>query len=110
MENYMQKEFFQIAHHLTETIQVLELCSSCKILTIDTNFNWGPWYHPKWFKGSPLDPFLLLLDEIFKTLNRNQTQDPYIAIKKILQLTEVAGEGGTNCPPQKFLLSQQFRY
>ena len=25
-------------------------------------------------------------------------------------LTEVAGEGGTDCPPQKFLLSQQFRY
>ena len=24
-------------------------------------------------------------------------------------LTEVAGEGGTNCPPQKFLSSQKFR-
>ena len=27
-----------------------------------------------------------------------------------MYLTEVAGEGGTDCPPQKFLLSQQFRY
>ena len=25
-------------------------------------------------------------------------------------LTEVAGEGGADCAPQKFLLSQQFRY
>ena len=25
-------------------------------------------------------------------------------------LTEVAGEGGTNCPPQKFLSSQKFRH
>ena len=24
-------------------------------------------------------------------------------------LTEVAGEGGTDCPPQNFLLSEQFR-
>ena len=24
-------------------------------------------------------------------------------------LTEVAGEGGTDCPPQKFLFSQQFK-
>ena len=28
----------------------------------------------------------------------------------ILSLTEVAGEGGTDWAPQKFLLSQQFRY
>ena len=25
-------------------------------------------------------------------------------------LTEVAGEGGTDCPPQKFLSSQKFRH
>ena len=29
---------------------------------------------------------------------------------QILILTEVAGEGGTDCPPQKFLSSQKFRH
>ena len=29
--------------------------------------------------------------------------------KRII-LTEVAGEGGTDCPPQKFLSSQKFRH
>ena len=28
----------------------------------------------------------------------------------IVCLTEVAGESGTNCAPQKFLLSQKFRH
>ena len=28
----------------------------------------------------------------------------------LLVLTEVAGEGGTDCPPQKFLSSQKFRH
>ena len=28
----------------------------------------------------------------------------------VLFLTEVAGEGGTDCPPQKFLSSQKFRH
>ena len=28
----------------------------------------------------------------------------------LLSLTEVAGEGGTDCPPQKFLSSQKFRH
>ena len=32
------------------------------------------------------------------------------AIGSILALTEVAGEGGPDLAPQKFLLSQQFRY
>ena len=27
-----------------------------------------------------------------------------------ISLTEVAGEGGTDCPPQKFLSSQKFRH
>ena len=30
--------------------------------------------------------------------------------KTIFVLTEVAGEGGTDCPPQKFLSSQKFRH
>ena len=29
---------------------------------------------------------------------------------KACGLTEVAGEGGTDCPPQKFLSSQKFRH
>ena len=29
---------------------------------------------------------------------------------EISHLTEVAGEGGTDCAPQKFLLSQKFRH
>merc|ERR1712079_762491 len=33
-----------------------------------------------------------------------------IAFTYILKLTEVAGEGGPDLAPQKFLLSQQFRY
>ena len=28
----------------------------------------------------------------------------------LITLTEVAGEGGTDCPPQKFLSSQKFRH
>ena len=30
--------------------------------------------------------------------------------QKNIALTEVAGEGGTDCPPQKFLSSQKFRH
>ena len=39
-----------------------------------------------------------------------QLKDPTQEFLSVKVLTEVAGEGGTNCPPQKFLLSQQFRY
>ena len=34
----------------------------------------------------------------------------YCYILESIFLTEVAGEGGTNCPLQKFLPSQKFRH
>ena len=49
--------------------------------------------------------------ETLKNRLRNLYPIFFLQVHKFYnRLTEVAGEGGTNCPPQKFLLSQQFRH
>ena len=53
---------------------------------------------------------IYVLDKYDKNIFKVHTVFVLKNISEVNWLTEVAGEGGTNCPPQKFLLSQQFRY
>ena len=59
-----------------------------------------------------------IFDIIFKIVVKPHCLIPYYAMTPCIEsclypeiiLTEVAGEGGPHLAPQKFLLSQQFRY
>ena len=57
--------------------------------------------------GSVLAPQKFLLSQQFRHLMRCKK---YLEKFFLSCLTEVVGEGGTDCPPQKILSSQKFRH